>query len=212
MVRASGARGYRELMRSLGHDPARLLRRCRIPAKALDDDDALLPLRSTVQLLELSAAETGCPDFGLRMSRRQDISILGPLAIVLRNAPTVKSALDYASRYLFVHSTGIILSVHETSPVIRDGAEVAIEVRVENGAPRRQTVDLCLADLHHISQLLAGSHYELRAVTLPHTPLAPLSVYRQFFGARLDRLDAQLKAMMAARRDAARPGNEGDDS
>jgi len=36
--------------------------------------------------------------------------------------------------------------------------------------------------------------------------------YRQFFGARLDRLDAQLKAMMAARRDAARPSNQGDDA
>ena len=35
--------------------------------------------------------------------------------------------------------------------------------------------------------------------------------YRQFFGARLDRLDTQLKAMMAARRDAARTSNEGDD-
>lgn len=183
MVRASGARGYRELMRSLGHDPARLLRRCRIPARSLDDDDALLPLRSTVQLLELSAAETNTPDFGLRMSRSQDISVLGPLAIVLRNAPTVKSALDYASRYLFVHSPGIVLSVHDDSSVIRDGAEVSIEVRVDGGAPRRQTVDLCLADLHHISLLLAGSHYDLRAVTLPHTPLAPLSVYRQFFGA-----------------------------
>jgi len=183
MVRASGARGYRELMRSLGHDPARLLRRCRIPARALDDDEALLPLRSTVQLLELSAAETRTPDFGLRMSRSQDISVLGPLAIVLRNAPTVKSALDYASRYLFVHSTGIVLSVHDDSPVIRDGTEVSIEVRVEGGAVRRQTEDLCLADLHHISQLLAGPHYELRAVTLAHSPLAPLSTYRQVFGA-----------------------------
>ncbi len=36
--------------------------------------------------------------------------------------------------------------------------------------------------------------------------------YRQFFGARLDRLDAQLKAMMAARREAARTSNQGDDS
>lgn len=182
MVRASGVRGYRELMRSLGADPARLLRRCRIPLRSLDDDDALLPLRSTVQLLELSAAETRCPDFGLRMSRSQDISVLGPLAIVLRNAPTVRSALEYACRYLFVHSPGLVLSMHETSPVIRDAVELSIDVRVEGGAPRRQTVDLCLADLHHIALLLAGERYEVRAVTLPHTPLAPLGTYRQFFG------------------------------
>ena len=35
--------------------------------------------------------------------------------------------------------------------------------------------------------------------------------YRQFFGERLDRLDAQLKAMMAARRDAAKSKKEGDE-
>jgi hypothetical protein len=34
--------------------------------------------------------------------------------------------------------------------------------------------------------------------------------YRQFFGERLDRLDLQLKAMMAARRDAAKTSKEGD--
>lgn len=34
--------------------------------------------------------------------------------------------------------------------------------------------------------------------------------YRQFFGERLDRLDEQLKAMMAARRDAAKTRKQGD--
>lgn len=34
--------------------------------------------------------------------------------------------------------------------------------------------------------------------------------YRQFFGERLDRLDAQLKAMMVARRDATKARKEGD--
>lgn len=33
--------------------------------------------------------------------------------------------------------------------------------------------------------------------------------YREFFGVRLDRLDQQLKAMMAARRDAAKAGKAG---
>jgi DNA-binding transcriptional ArsR family regulator len=35
--------------------------------------------------------------------------------------------------------------------------------------------------------------------------------YRQFFGERLDRLDQQLQAMMAARRDAAKTKKEGDE-
>jgi len=38
-----------------------------------------------------------------------------------------------------------------------------------------------------------------------------MAPYREFFGERLDRLDQQLKAMMAARRDAARTTKEGDE-
>src|SRR3546814_7592972 len=46
----------------------------------------------------------------------------------------------------------------------------------------RQTMDVCLGDVHHFIELLAGP-YALRAVSLSHTPIAPLSVYNRFFGA-----------------------------
>src|ERR1700757_3330737 len=101
MVRASGLRGYEALMHELGSDPAEMLRRYRIAGESLQDDEALLPLRATVHLLEASAAATHCADFGLRLAYSQDISVLGPLAVAMQNAPTVARALDYASRYLF---------------------------------------------------------------------------------------------------------------
>src|SRR3546814_6991061 len=43
-------------------------------------------------------------------------------------------------------------------------------------------MDVCLGDVHHFIELLAGP-YALRAVSLSHTPIAPLSVYNRFFGA-----------------------------
>src|SRR5579859_5308979 len=127
MVRASGLRGYRALMRELGADPLEMLRRHRIPPESLDDDEALISLRAVVQMLEASAAATGCPDFGLRLAHSQDISVLGPLAIAMQNAPTVAHALDYASRYLFVHSPGLVLSVHQGNSFARRNAEIRFE-------------------------------------------------------------------------------------
>lgn len=62
MVRASGLRGYEALMRQLGADPVPMLQRYRISAESLADEDALLPLRSVVQLIESSAAVTGGVD------------------------------------------------------------------------------------------------------------------------------------------------------
>lgn len=183
MVRASGVRGYRALMHALGSDADAMLRRYRIAAGALDDDDALLPLRSVVQLLEASATVTRCPDFGLRLAGIQDISVLGPVAIAMQNAPTVASALDTASRYLFVHSAGMALSVHPRSALVKDAVEVRFELTVPGPASLRQTFDVCLGDVHRMIALLAGRHYDLRAVTLPHTPVAPLSTYTRFYGA-----------------------------
>lgn len=183
MVRSSALQGYTTLMRSLGDDPAPLLRRYRIPAGSLTDDDAMLSLRSCIHLLEASALETGCADFGLRLSQVQDISVLGPLSIVLQNAPTVREAWDYTSRHLFVHSPGLVLSVHEKSSMIEGASEMAVEIRLDRLPVQRQTIDLCLADLHNITRLLAAEQYELRAVTLPHKPVAPFAVYKRFFGA-----------------------------
>lgn len=183
MVRSSALRGYATLMRSLGADPAPLLRRHRIPSGSLTDEDALLSLRSCVHLLEVSAIETGCADFGLRLSHVQDIGVLGPLGIVLQNAPTVREAWDYASRHLFVHSPGLVLGVHDDSSMIEGAAEMSAEIHLARLPAQRQAIDLCLGDMHHITRLLAGQQYLLRAVALPHTPVAPLSVYERFFGA-----------------------------
>lgn len=183
MVRASGLRGYIGLMRELGADPLPLLRRYRISPESLGEEEALISTRSTVQLIEASAAATGCPDFGLRMARGQDISVLGPLAIAMQNAPTVGHAMDYASRYLFVHSPDMVISLHPHSLYARKAAELRFELRLPRQASLRQTMDLCLADIHHMVQLLAGSRYVLHAVTLPHEPLAPPRTYSRFFGA-----------------------------
>lgn len=202
MVRASGLRGYVALMEGLGADPGPLLRRCRIPLEVLDDEDALFPLRASVHLLELSAAETACPDFGLRLARRQDISVLGPLGIVLQNAPTVRKALDYASRYLFVHSPGLGLSLHEESAIVGGAVEVQVELRLPRLPAQRQTIDLCLGDLHHIARLLAGDRYRLLAVTLPHAPIAPVVAYKRFFGAPV--LVEQPRAALHVSRDTLR--------
>jgi AraC-like DNA-binding protein len=183
MVRASGLRGYVALMRQLKADPVEMLRRYHIAPESLQDDEALVSLRATVHLLEASAAATACPDFGLRLSYSQDISVLGPLAIAMQNAPTVAQALDYASRYLFVHSAGLVLTVLPRSRLAREAAEVRFEIRLARQPQQRQCMDLCIGDLHRMAQRLAGERYALRAVTLPHAPLAPRSTYLRFFGA-----------------------------
>ena len=183
MVRASSLRGYMTLMRQLSADPLPALRRHRIAPESLQDEDALIPMRAVMQLLEASAALTGCPDFGLRLAQHRDIGLLGPLAIAIQNAPTVAQAVDYCIRYLFMHAAGLAISVHDNSPFAKNSAELRIELQLERLPPQRQTIDLCLGNLHHALKLLAGDRYRLRAASLPHEALASRSVYARFFGA-----------------------------
>lgn len=183
MVRASGLRGYEALMRQLGANPAALLKRYRIASETLSDDNALVPLRSVMHLFEASAELTQCPDFGLRLAEIQDISVLGPVAIAMQNADTVAGALEIASRYMFVHSPGMSLTLHPRSEVVRGAAEVRFGLHVPDLSVTRQTMDVCLGDVHHMVQLLAGKGYALKAVSLPHTPVASASTYNRFFGA-----------------------------
>lgn len=194
MVRATSLKGYPALMRSLGVEPAALLRRHGITAKQLNDEDALVSLRDAIELLEASAAAAHCDDLGLRMTQAQDIGILGPLAVAMQNSPTVADALQCASRHLYVHSPGIVLSVLPRSTLLADATELRIEFVLPRPPVLRQVTDQSLATLHRILRFLAGERYTLKAVALPHRPLAPLAAYRAFFGApvRVDQPHAGL--------------------
>lgn len=46
-------------------------------------------------------------------------------------------------------------------------------------------MDLCLATSHRIFRWLSGEAYALKVVTLPHSPLCPVSRYQRFFDAEV---------------------------
>ena len=183
VVRASGLQGYESLMRDLNADPLALLKRHRIAPESLSDDDALIPLRAVVNLLEASAAATQCADFGLRLAQRQDISLLGPLSIAMQNSPTVADAMQLASRHLYVHCPALVFTVIQRSTLVRGSVELRVEMLLPRQPVQRQVMDLCLGDMHNMLRFLARDHYGLKAVALPHAPAAPLKTYTAFFGA-----------------------------
>ncbi len=182
MVRSGGIRGFETLVRSLGGDPLPLLRRHRITLQSLKDEDALIPIRAAAQLMEDAATTLDCPDFGLRLSRPWDVTILGPLAVAMQHSSTIADALQCATRYLFVHSPAIGVHVTPRSKLDPKSAEVRIELLAPGVSALRQVTDSCLGGLHRIMQLLAREQYRPQAVCVPHAPLAPVSAYRRHFG------------------------------
>ena len=179
-VRAAALQGFSELVASLDGDADPLLARHGI--ESLDDPEALISLEATTRLLEDAATELTCPDFGLRLGRRQSPDVLGTLAVVVMNAPTVRTALADASRYLFVHSPAYEVVADDSSPLDPDGATIRFGVRLDDFSPQRQLVDGCLAVIFGFVRLM-GDASAVRAVSLPHTPVAPARTYRDYFSA-----------------------------
>jgi hypothetical protein len=111
LVRAPAIQGYQGLVGDLGGQPTRLLRQAGIDPADLDRLPAFISFESMIELLERSAVELDCPDFGLRLAERQDIGILGTLAVAMRYSATVGEAARCGAKYLHVHNAAIAFTI-----------------------------------------------------------------------------------------------------
>ncbi len=116
MVQAQSLRGYRELVSDLGGNPTRLLRKAGVDPSTLNQLTAFIGFDILADLLELSATELACPDFGLRLAERQDIGILDTLAVAIRYSATVGEAAQCASKYLPVYTGALVFAVSSGTP------------------------------------------------------------------------------------------------
>ena len=194
VIRSAALRGFRAAVTELGGDPDSLAREAGLLSGALDADDLLVPDEAVAMTLERAAATLRCPDLGLRIAERQDLGMLGPLAIAIQNSPTLGDALACTSRYLFVHGRSLSLTPVPDPYRARGVLGVRYGVDVTRPVPA-QAVDLGLGVLHRAIWFLVGGRYGLRSVELPYRPVAPLDRYEQFFGAavRADRPEAVLR-------------------
>jgi len=183
MVQAQSLRGYRELVGDLGGNPTRLLRQAGIDPAALKRLTAFISFEALTDLLERSAAELRCPDFGLRLAERQDIGILGTLAVAMRYSATVGEAMQCVSKYLEVYNAAIAFNIKTGEP----RAQARLEFRLLPGHYLRwaQTAEHGIGLTWRIMTLLSEGRCHLQRVWFPHPAGATEAVYRARFNAPL---------------------------
>lgn len=106
MIRSTLLEGYSRLTRSLGGQPQRLLRASGINPRIETDRDSYVSFAALCDLLERTAAETGCESFGLRLSEVQGIASLGPLGFAMQNCATLREAIREWRQFQSVHLQG----------------------------------------------------------------------------------------------------------
>ncbi|MFE7802480.1 AraC family transcriptional regulator [Nocardia sp. NPDC057440] len=183
LIRATNLWGYEDLMRELGADPAPFLARFHIPSGIEDQEDAFVSFEAFVRMLEASAADTGCPDFGLRLSRWQGLDILGPIAVIARNAQTLLGGLEAIARYLYVHSPALRLTVDQRTE--ETDLQFTFEVTEPGLSDVPQGYELSMANGVRMIRLLGGPQARPRVISFMHDQLGPDAAYDEVLGCRV---------------------------
>lgn len=179
MIRSAGLHGFRALVTELGGDADDIAARAGLPVAALETSDALVPDAAVATALETAASELGCPDFGLRMARRQDLNLLGPLGLAVKHSESLGTALRYVSDFLFVHADG--LRIRAVPDPLGSPDVAGVEFDAGPGrVPTPQSTGLVLGFAHRAAVELVGGPYGLRSVELPHDPPDP-EAYAAYF-------------------------------
>jgi AraC-like DNA-binding protein len=199
-VRYAALTGYAELARACGLDPARLMTRVGLDLAGLATPDTWVPAAPVARLLELSASESGREDFGVRLSGYRRVSALGPLSVVLREEPVLRSALDLLIRYTHAYNGILELRLIEAD----DLATVQVWVEFGTPVPIRQTLDTTTATLLGIIRSLVRADWQPLSVCFAHGPPDDLTRFHQVFGPGL-RFDHGFTGVVFRARDLDAP-------
>jgi AraC-like DNA-binding protein len=176
-VRAAALTGFGALIRSYGLDQAKLLRSVDLPADVERDPDRRLPSGAINRLFEVAADQAGIEDFGLRLSELRGFSNLGPVTLLARDEPDIRSALAVFTAYLPLHNEALTVDLVE-----QDGLAI-LSCILEGEGPRVQANDVAVAMLHRILRQLLGTGWQALGIYLGRQrPVRPGQFERAFSG------------------------------
>jgi AraC-like DNA-binding protein len=179
LLRATALLGYADLVGELGGDADALLRRFHLTLGVEHQEEAFVPFDAVVRLLDASADELGCPEFGLRMAAWQGMDVLGPVAVIARNAQTVQDGLAAIARYLYMHSPAMKLDVE-----VRGNADLRFTYEMsELALPLlRQGYEVSMGDAVQMVRLLGGPGAGVSVVSFLHEQMGPDAAYAEALG------------------------------
>jgi AraC-like DNA-binding protein len=179
LIRASSLNGYRELVRTLGGDPENYLQQFGISAALIDDEFGLYPLRSFVNLLEVTAEDLECPDFGLRLSAVHGGQHLGPLGIIGANSTTVGEAMQEILENLDFHCPAVMARLD--TRICPGKPTLTWDFSLPDASHRTQIDESAVGNIYQEFRILAQGDFVPEMVLFRHSATKPLNVYRRFF-------------------------------
>lgn len=180
-VRSASLDGYIQLARGVGLDPVALTSDVGLDVADLAAPEKWIPAGAAARLLQLSADRSGREDFALLLAGRRRLSTLGPLSVVLREQPDLRSALTLLVGYVRSYNEALRLQMDETDGLVT----LRLWTEFAEPAPIRQTLELATAALLGIIRELMSKEWEPLSVCFSHPPPAEPATHLATFGPRL---------------------------
>lgn len=165
-----------------GAEPEKFLHAAGIDPQALDSPDNRISYAAMIKLLEDCAAGLDCPEFGLRLSRFQDIDILGPAAMIAHYSNTVGDSLKSIATYLYVHTSGAVVRL---SPVNEQLTSLSFEVVLPGLHAKRQINELSIGIGQSMLEMLIAPGFRCRRIQFTHTRPENMRPLTKRFGTRV---------------------------
>lgn len=166
--------GYAQVARLAGLEPKGMLLAGHLPIASLTDPELKVSFQAIALLLEASAQSGGMPDFGLRMVETRRLTHMGVVALLSREQPTARAAIQTIVDNLWMMTDALTLTLEESA----GQAILAVHAR-RPAYVRRQIVELSVGTLVHALRVLIGATWRPQAVLLPHPPPRDLTIHRR---------------------------------
>jgi AraC-like DNA-binding protein len=179
-IRSASLVDYPEIARSVGLDPSKMLERVGLPRSCPRNPDLRISAEAVAELLEASASAAQVDDFALRLAQRRGLSNLGPLALIVREQPTVRKAIEVLIQYASLHSDALC-------PRLEENERVVTISRMLSGQRMRtrQTLELAVAMFYRIIKTFLGDAWRPEEVCFMHSAPKDPEAHRRFFGTRV---------------------------
>ncbi|MGH8448926.1 AraC-like transcriptional regulator QhpR [Pseudomonas sp.] len=174
-VRGSALLGFQEFAASQGIDPDSALTEIGLPEYPLD---AQLSGAQFNALVELCAARSSNPLFGLQFGLCQGTQSLGTLLYAMRSAANVGEALNLLTRYFHIHSDGALVRLERQA----NSALLLYDVTDGTLVSVRQTVELAMGIAACLLRELLGHAWKPKSLMLRHCAPNNRMAYRALLG------------------------------
>ncbi|GAA5316710.1 MAG: AraC family transcriptional regulator [Candidatus Pelagadaptatus aseana] len=114
-IRTGAFQYFPELVEELNGDIDWIWTQSGFDTRLLEGKDNLIPTEQYIHCLRLASATTGHSDFGLLLSTRQSVDMLGAVGLLAEAEDLLGGSVDTIGRFLRLHNSSSIVTVQQYS-------------------------------------------------------------------------------------------------